>query len=235
MKKTLSKLTAIATISSTLFCIPFAHASGEPPKPSLPTFLSHTQSTLDYLSTFVKAIGDSMEKKLFAEAMNPNQSPIIISEMSTKFEDCQASLIAKGWSVLPCAEEPRTLVEWEKQHQAYNAIMGSTSLCNFNHYLMKRQLFDKRKTPKNFTEIKKILENQCKALQELCPNYQCGTILGVLTEYSKRPSPLFHDFKEYLEKIAGKQLDDFCIMHNSDYSRVCILIEFEGQLTLLAY
>lgn len=229
MEKTLSKLTAIATISSTLFCIPFAHASGEPPKPSLPTFLSHTQSTLDCLSTFVKAIGDSMEKKLFAEAMNPNQSPIIISEMSTKFEDCQASLIAKGWSVLPCAEELRTLVEWEKQRQAYHAIVDGTSPCNFNHYLL-----EKRKT-RSFTKIKKILKSQCEALQKLCSDHQRSTILSVLTEYSKRPSPLFHDFKEYLEKIDGKRLNDFCIMHNSDYSRICILIEFRGQLTLLAY
>ena len=229
MEKTLSKLTAIATISSTLFCIPFAHASGEPPKPSLPTFLSHTQSTLDCLSTFVKAIGNSMEKKLFAEAMNPNQSPIIISEMSTKFEDCQASLIAKGWSVLPCAEELRPLVEWEKQHQAYHAIVDGTSPCNFNHYLL-----EKRKT-KNFTKIKRILKSQCEALQKLCSDYQRSTILGVLTEYSKRPSPLFHDFKEYLEKINGKRPNNFCIMHNSDYSRICILIEFRGQLTLLAY
>ena len=229
MKKTLSKLTAIATISSTLFCIPFAHASGEPPKPPLLTLLSRTQSTLDYMSTLAKAIGDFKEKELFAEAMNPNQSPIIISEMSTKFEDCQASLIAKGWSVLPCAEELRTLVEWEKQRQAYHAIVDGTSPCNFNHYLL-----EKRKT-RNFTKIKRILKSQCEALQKLCSDHQRSTILGVLTEYSKRPSPLFHDFKEYLEKIDGKRLNDFCIMHNSDYSRICILIEFRGQLTLLAY
>lgn len=229
MKKILSKLTAIATISSTLFCIPFAHASGEPPKPSLPTLLSHIQSKLDYMSTLVKAIGDSTEKELFAEAMNPNQSPIIISEMSTKFEDCQASLIAKGWSVLPCAEELRTLVKWKKQRQAYHAIVDGTSPCNFNHYLL-----EKRKT-RSFTKIKKILKSQCEALQKLRSDHQRSTILGVLTEYSKRPSPLFHDFKEYLEKIDGKRPNNFCIMHNSDYSRICILIEFRGQLTLLAY
>lgn len=229
MEKTLSKLTAIATISSTLFCIPFAHASGEPPKPSLTTFLSRTQSRLDCLSTLIKAIGDSTEKKLFAEAMNPDQSPIIISEMSTKFEDCQASLIAKGWSVLPCAEELRTLVKREKQRQAYHAIVDGTSPCNFNHYLL-----EKRKT-RSFTKIKKILKSQCEALQKLRSDHQRSTILGVLTEYSKRPSPLFHDFKEYLEKIDGKRPNNFCIMHNSDYSRICILIEFRGQLTLLAY
>ena len=229
MKKTLSKLTAIATISSTLFCIPFAHASGEPPKSSLSTLLSRTQSTLDCMSTLVKAIGDSTEKELLAEAMNPNQSPIIISEMSTKFEDCQASLIARGWSVLPCAEELRPLVEWEKQHQAYHAIVDGTSPCNFNHYLL-----EKRKT-RSFTKIKKILKSQCEALQKLRSDHQRSTILDVLTEYSKRPSPLFHDFKEYLEKIDGKRPNNFCIMHNSDYSRICILIEFRGQLTLLAY
>lgn len=226
MKKTLSKLTAIATISSTLFCIPFAHASGEPPKSSLQTLLSRTQSKLDYMSTLAKAIGDFTEKRLFAEAMNPNQPPIIISEMSTKFEDCQTSLIAKGWSVLPCAEEQRTLVEWEKQ--AYHAIVDGTSPCNFNHYLL-----EKRKT-RSFTKIKKILKSQCEALQKLCSDHQRSTILGVLTEYSKRPS-LFHDFKEYLEKIDGKRPNNFCIMHNSDYSRICILIEFRDQLTLLAY
>lgn len=231
MKKILSKITAIAAISSTLFHIPCAYASGKAPKSSLPTLLSQTQSDIDCLLTLVKKFGDSIEKELLKKAVDPAQPPIIIRDMSTGFDKCEASLIEKEWSVFSQSGEPHTFEDWQNQGRAYDQTVR-----NFSSYLLRRNLYGRKSTPENFKKIKEFFKDHCEALIKLNPDYQYNAILEILTKYSTdQPSPLFVDFKDYLKKINRKRPDKFCIMHNSNYSRVCILIEFEGQLTLLAY